>query len=105
MVNMDEGAKMLGEVALVPFTSPINQTGILFYNTLYDENAACHVALGLGFKELLDANLTAEEAKEKGINDSMIHVDFMIGTKDLDIVGVDAKGNKHQIFKDGEWAI
>ena len=105
MVNMDEGAKMLGEVALVPFTSPINQTGILFYNTLYDENAACHVALGLGFKELLDANLTAEEAKEKGINDSMIHVDFMIGTEDLDIVGVDAKGNKHQIFKDGEWAI
>ena len=105
MVNMDEGAKMLGEVALVPFTSPINQTGFLFYNTLYDENAACHVALGLGFKELLDANLTAEEAKEKGINDSMIHVDFMIGTRDLDIVGVDAKGNKHQIFKDGEWAI
>ena len=105
MVNMDEGAKMLGEVALVPFTSPINQTGILFYNTLYDENAACHVALGLGFKELLDVNLTTEEAKEKGINDSMIHVDFMIGTKDLNIVGVDAKGNKHQIFKDGEWAI
>ena len=105
MVNMDEGAKMLGEVALVPFTSPINQSGILFYNTLYDENAACHVALGLGFKELLDVNLTTEEAKEKGINDSMIHVDFMIGTKDLNIVGVDAKGNKHQIFKDGEWAI
>ena len=105
MVNMDEGAKMLGEVALVPFSSPINQSGILFYNTLYDENAACHVALGLGFKELLDVNLTTEEAKEKGINDSMIHVDFMIGTKDLDIVGVDAKGKKHQIFKDGEWAI
>lgn len=105
MVNMDEGAKMLGEVALVPFSSPINQSGILFYNTLYDENAACHVALGLGFKELLDVNLTTEEAKEKGINDSMIHVDFMIGTKDLNIVGVDAKGKKHQIFKDGEWAI
>ncbi len=105
MVKMDEGAKMLGEVALVPYTSPINQTGILFYNTLYDENACCHVALGLGFKELLDVNLTSEQAKEKGINDSMIHVDFMIGTKDLDIIGVDAKGNKHQIFKDGEWAI
>lgn len=105
MVSMDEGAKMLGEVALVPFTSPINQSGILFYNTLYDENACCHVALGLGFKELIDVNLTTEQAKEKGINDSMIHVDFMIGTRDLDIVGVDAKGNKHQIFKDGEWAI
>ena len=105
MISMDEGAKMLGEVALVPYSSPISQSGILFYNTLYDENAACHVALGLGFKELIDVNLTTEQAKEKGINDSMIHVDFMIGTKDLNIVGVDAKGNKHQIFKDGEWAI
>ena len=105
MVSMDEGASMLGEVALVPFSSPINQTGILFYNTLYDENAACHVALGMGFKELLDVELTTEQAKEKGINDSMIHVDFMVGTKDLSIVGVDAKGNKHQLFKDGEWAI
>ncbi len=105
MVGMDEGAKMLGEVALVPFTSPINQTGILFFNTLYDENAACHVALGMGFKELLDVNLTTEEAKAKGINDSMIHVDFMVGTADLDIVGEDAKGNKHQIFKNGEWAL
>ncbi len=105
MVHMDEGASMLGEVALVPYTSPIRESGILFYNTLFDENAACHVALGKGFKELLDRDVTSEEAKEKGINDSMIHVDFMIGTKDLDIVGVDAKGNKHQIFKDGEWAI
>ncbi len=105
MISMDEGAKMLGEVALVPYTSPIRESGILFFNTLYDENAACHVALGMGFKELLDVNLTTEEAKEKGINDSMIHVDFMVGTKDLDIVGIDAKGKKHQIFKDGEWAI
>lgn len=105
MVSMDEGAAQLGEVALVPYTSPINLSGLLFYNTLYDENAACHVALGIGFKELLDVNMTTEEAKAKGINDSMIHVDFMVGTKDLDIVGVDAKGNKHQIFKDGEWAI
>ncbi len=105
MVKMDEGASMLGEVALVPFSSPINKSGILFYNTLYDENAVCHVALGMGFKECLDPNLTTEEAKEKGINDSMIHVDFMIGTSDLSIVGVDAKGTKHQLFKDGEWAI
>ena len=105
MVAMDEGASMLGEVALVPYSSPINKSGLLFYNTLYDENAACHVALGMGFKELLDVNLTTEEAKAKGINDSIIHVDFMIGTKDLNIVGVDAKGQKHQIFKDGEWAI
>lgn len=104
MIAMDEGASMLGEVALVPYTSPINLSGILFFNTLYDENAACHVALGMGFKELLDVNLSTEEAKAKGINDSMIHVDFMVGTKDLNIVGVDAKGQKHQIFKDGEWA-
>ena len=105
MVHMDEGASMLGEVALVPFTSPINQSGVLFFNTLYDENATCHVALGMGFKELLDVNLSTEEAKAKGINDSMIHVDFMVGTQDLSIIGEDGKGNKHQIFKDGEWAI
>lgn len=105
MVSMDEGASMLGEVALVPFTSPINLSGILFYNTLYDENATCHVALGIGFKELLDNSLTSEQAKEKGINDSMIHVDFMVGSKDLNIIGIDNKGQKHQIFKDGEWAI
>lgn len=105
MVSMDEGAKMLGEVALVPYSSPISQCGLLFFNTLYDENATCHVALGMGFKELLDVNLSTEEAKEKGINDSMIHVDFMVGTKDLNIVGEDASGKKHQIFKNGEWAI
>lgn len=105
MVSMDEGASMLGEVALVPYSSPINKSGVLFFNTLYDENAVCHVALGMGFKELLDVNMSTEEALAKGINDSMIHVDFMIGTSDLSIVGEDAKGNKHQLFKDGEWAI
>ena len=109
MVNMDEGASMLGEVALVPFDSPINNTGMLFYNTLYDENACCHVALGAGFIMTLpqahEREVTTEEAKELGINDSMIHVDFMIGTKDLSIVGVDAKGKEIQIFKDGNWAI
>ena len=107
MVKMDEGAAMIGELALVPFESPINQTGILFYETLFDENACCHVALGAGFPELypggLDMNMN--QRKEVGINDSMIHVDFMIGTRDLSIVGVDAKGNKIQIFKDGTWAI
>jgi len=107
MVKMDEGAAMLGEVALVPFSSPINQSGILFYETLYDENAVCHVALGAGFKELLPdgPSLTTDEAKERGINDSMIHVDFMIGSPDLSIVGEDTNGNKIQIFKDGTWAI
>ena len=107
MVKMDEGAAMLGEVALVPFESPINQTGILFYETLFDENACCHVALGAGFPELYPGGLDmdVEQRKEVGINDSMIHVDFMIGTKDLSIVGVDKNGKEIQIFKDGTWAI
>ena len=107
MVKMDEGASMLGEVALVPFESPINQTGLLFYETLFDENACCHVALGAGFPELypgaLDMNM--EQRKNVGINESMIHVDFMIGTRDLSIVGIDKNDKEVQIFKDGTWAI
>lgn len=107
MISMDDGAKMLGEVALVPYDSPIRNSGVLFYETLFDENAACHLALGMGFKECLPegAAISNEEAHERGINDSMIHVDFMIGTKDLSIIGVDEKGKETQIFKDGNWAI
>ena len=107
MVNMDEGARMLGEVALVPYDSPIQNSGLLFYETLFDENAACHLALGHAFKELLPdgASLSTEEAQERGLNDSMIHVDFMIGTKDLEIVGTSFSGKKTTIFKDGNWAI
>ena len=107
MVKMDEGASMLGEVALVPYDSPIRNSGILFYETLFDENAACHLALGAGFKELLPngAAMSSEEAHKLGINDSMIHVDFMIGTKDLEVVGTSFDGKKTIIFKDGNWAI
>ena len=107
MVKMDEGASMLGEVALVPFESPINQTGLLFYETLFDENACCHVALGAGFPELYPGalDMTVEQRAEVGINNSMIHVDFMVGTRDLSIVGVDKNGKQIQIFKDGTWAI
>lgn len=107
LVKMDEGASMLGEVALVPFESPINQTEILFYNTLFDENACCHVALGAGFPELYPGALemNMEQRGQVGINNSMLHVDFMIGTRDLSIVGVDKNGNKIQIFKDGTWAL
>jgi len=107
MVAMDEGSGMLGEVALVPYDSPIRQSNTLFYNTLFDENAACHFALGRGFRELLpdSENLTADEVKAKGINSSMIHVDFMVGTRDLNIIGEDKNGQKTQIFKDGNWAI
>ena len=107
MVKMDEGASRLGEVALVPYDSPICQSGILFYETLFDENAACHVALGHGFKEVLDngTSLTNEEAEKLGVNDSIIHVDFMVGTKDLEIVGTSFSGKKTVIFKNGNWAI
>ena len=107
MVNTDEGSHMLGEVALVPYDSPIRNSGILFYETLFDENAACHLALGAGFKELFPegASISNEEARARGLNDSMIHVDFMIGTKDLEIVGTSFNGKKTVIFKDGNWAI
>ena len=107
MIHMDEGAAMLGELALVPDDSPISNSGILFYNTLFDENAACHVALGMGFNETLDGyeNMSDEEIKEKGINDSLIHVDFMIGSKELNITGCTRDGKKVQIFKNGNWAI
>ena len=106
MVSMDEGAGKLGEVALIPYSSPISESGVLFYNTLFDENASCHLALGRGFNECLKnfEKYTNEECKEHGINDSMIHVDFMIGAKDTDIVGVKKNGEKVQIFKNGNWA-
>ena len=107
MVKIDEGASRLGEVALVPYDSPIRNSSILFYETLFDENAACHLALGAGFKELLPegAAISNEDAKARGINDSMIHVDFMIGTEDMEIVGVSFDGKRTTIFKNGNWAI
>ena len=106
MVSMDEGAGKLGECALIPFESPINQSGVLFYNTLFDENACCHFAVGFGFNECLRGyeKLTDAECKAKGINESMIHVDFMIGSKDMSIVGITKSGERIQIFKDGTWA-
>lgn len=107
MISMDEGATYLGEVALVPFDSPINQTGILFYNTLFDENACCHLALGAGFTNCIKDfdKYTTEQLHEMGVNDSMIHVDFMIGTADLSIEALCSDGKTVQIFKDGNWAI
>ncbi len=107
MVATDEGASMLGECAFVPYDSPINNTGILFYETLFDENACCHLALGRGFSECLYGHekMSKKEQFENGINDSQIHVDFMIGSEDLKIVGTDKRGNEILIFKDGNWAI
>ena len=106
MISMDEGACMLGECAFVPYDSPIRQSGIMFYETLFDENASCHLALGEGFTNTVK-NYTAytkEEMHKMGINDSSIHVDFMIGNEDLSIVGIKQDGSELVIFKDGKWA-
>ena len=106
MINMDDGASYLGEVALVPYSSPISQSGILFYNTLFDENASCHLALGRAFyNNVKDYEKYSKEEMEQLVNNSLIHVDFMIGTKDLSIVGVRRNGEKVTVFKDGDWAI
>lgn len=107
LVDTDEGAKMLGECALIAYDSPINNTGLLFYNTLFDENASCHLALGMGFNECVKGyeDMSLETLREKGVNDSLIHVDFMIGTKDLNITGITKDNSRVEIFKNGNWAI
>ncbi len=105
MIKMDENAAFLGECALISKNSPINQSGILFYNTLFDENACCHVALGRGFDNCVKnyERYTPAELREIGVNDSMIHVDFMIGAEDLDIDGVAESGEKVPVFRAGDW--
>ena len=107
MLDMDEASRYLGEVALVPFDSPINQTGLLFSNTLFDENACCHFAFGFAFKNNIKGyeTMSEEDFKEVGFNDSVNHVDFMVGSEDLEIKGYDFDGNEYVIFKDGVWAI
>ena len=105
-ISLDEGSSYLGEVALVPYDSPINNTGILFYNTLFDENAACHFAIGAGFPECIEngLELSKEELKERGVNDSATHVDFMFGTADMEITGIAKDGTETPIFANGVWA-
>ncbi len=104
-VNIDEGAMHLGEVALVPYHSPIRDTGILFYETLFDENAACHLAFGEAYPCLEGADgKTKEELLALGVNDSMTHVDFMVGTADLSITGLTAGGKEVAVFRDGDFA-
>ena len=107
MIAMDEGAAYLGECALIAYDSPINNTGVLFYNTLFDENASCHMALGRGFSNCIAdySKYTQEELHEMGINDSMIHVDFMIGCADLDITGLTEDDREVAIFRKGAWCI
>ncbi len=106
MISMDEGAAYLGECALVPYDSPIRNSGILFYNTLFDENAACHLALGMGFSNCLKdyEKYTLDECRAKGINDSQIHEDFMIGSEDLSITAHTRDRRDVPIFRDGNWA-
>ncbi len=105
ILAMDEGAAYLGEVALVPHSSPIQKSGLLFYNTLFDENAACHLALGRGFTNVLRdyEKYSEKEAHEMGINDSVVHEDFMIGTADMCITAVLEDGREEVIFRDGEF--
>lgn len=106
ILAVDEGAAHLGEVALVPHASPIAQSGILFYSTLYDENAACHLALGKGFPECVEGGLEMDEEALKAhhVNLSATHVDFMIGTADLNITGILADGTEVPVFREGNWA-
>ncbi len=104
--SVDENAARLGEVALVPYSSPIRETGILFLSTLYDENASCHLAVGLGFPDCIEGGvcMSDDELLAAGVNKSATHVDFMIGTADLNITGIKADGSEVPIFINGEWA-
>ena len=106
LISMDEGAAYLGECALVPYDSPIQNSGLLFYSTLFDENAACHLALGMGFADTIKDfdKYTLEQCREKGINDSMVHEDFMIGSADMNIDAHTRDGRTVPIFRNGNWA-
>ena len=107
LIETDEGAGYLGEVALVPHDSPVSNLNILFYNTLFDENASCHLALGKAYSVCLQgsAAMNKEELEHKGVNDSLVHVDFMIGTSDMEITGVTKNGEEKPVFKNGNFAI
>src|SRR6266566_2369311 len=106
VLDTDEGARRLGEVALVPHSSPISNSGLLFFNTLFDENAACHVALGQCYSKCFvdGGNLTPEQIAAQGGNKSLIHVDWMIGSDKIDIDGVRTDGSRVAVFRKGEWA-
>ncbi|RAP78171.1 aminopeptidase [Paenibacillus montanisoli] len=106
LIETDEGSHYLGEIALVPFQSPISDTNLTFYNTLFDENAACHLAIGFAFPFCIEGGLgmSKDELSERGLNQSLTHVDFMIGTADLDIDGVRPDGSVEPLFRGGNWA-
>ncbi len=106
MISTDEGAAYLGEVALVPYDSPISQSGVLFYNTLFDENASCHLAFGKAYPSCLQGggDMQSVELLQHGVNDSLIHEDFMVGSKDLSIVGTTRDGREVTVFQNGNFA-
>ena len=105
LLDTDEGSKSLGEVALVPYASPISEMGILFYNTLFDENASCHLALESVIRQpfRMEKEMNEEELHQIGGNHSINHVDFMIGTKDMKITGITEDGKEIPVFIDGSW--
>ncbi|MDR1015926.1 MAG: aminopeptidase [Coriobacteriales bacterium] len=106
IISADAGSCQLGECALIPYDSPIRATGVLFLDTLFDENASCHLALGKGFPDCIEGGLEMEpdELKAAGVNDSAMHVDFMVGTADLNIDGVKTDGSVVPVFRGGNWA-
>ena len=105
MIETDEGARRLGEVSLVPHSSPIASSGLLFMNTLFDENAACHIALGQAYSTCLKDGdtLTPEQLASRGANNSLIHVDWMIGSNRIDVDGISAAGGSEPVMRAGEW--
>ncbi|HET7626785.1 MAG TPA: aminopeptidase [Bacillales bacterium] len=107
LIDTDEGSHYLGEMALVPYDSPISQSGLIFYNTLYDENASCHLAIGKAYPSTLEggSKMSAEQLKDRGANNSLVHEDFMIGSADLDIDGITDNGETVPLFRNGNWVI
>ena len=107
IIETDEGSHRLGEIALIGFDSPIQNLRALFWETLFDENASCHFAIGRGFPTCLegDADMTKEQLAAAGVNDSLQHVDFMVGTKDLDITATTESGEEIAVFRGGNWVI
>ena len=104
VLKSDDGANRLGEVALVPDSSPISQSGIIFYSTLFDENASSHIALGQCYTKCFkQKDLSTDEVKSRGGNSSMIHIDWMIGSNKIDVDGIDQNGNYIPVFRKGEW--
>jgi aminopeptidase len=105
VLETDEGARRLGEVALVPYSSPISQSGLLFYNTLFDENASSHIALGQAYSKCIRGGgaMSEEELAARGSNRSLIHIDWMIGSDRIDVDGITASGESEPLMRKGEW--